>query len=65
MAIDPNRVKSILALPLPTNKKSLQSFLGQINFVRKFISDFAQKIRPISDKEECRFQVDRSEKGGF
>ena len=33
-AVDPDRIKAINDLILPSNKKSLQSFLGQINFVR-------------------------------
>ena len=34
LAIDPGRVKAMEALPLPSNKKALQSFFDQINFVR-------------------------------
>ena len=44
LAIKPNRVKSIESLSLPSNKKTLQSFLGQVNFVRKFINDFSKII---------------------
>jgi len=32
--IDPNRIREIFEIPLPHNKKSMQSFLGQINFVK-------------------------------
>jgi hypothetical protein len=32
--IDPKSVEAIKKIPLPPTKKSLQSFLGQINFVR-------------------------------
>jgi hypothetical protein len=35
--IDPKRVEAIKRIPLPQTKKTLQSFLGQINFVRIFI----------------------------
>eukprot|EP00253_Pinus_taeda_P036018 PITA_36018 len=35
--IDPNRIKEISEIPFPDNKKSMQSFLGQINFVKRFI----------------------------
>ena len=35
--IDPERVKAIQALALPRSKKDIQSFLGKINFVRRFI----------------------------
>jgi len=35
-------------LPLPSNKKALQSFLGQINFVRKFINNFSEIVSSIT-----------------
>ena len=47
-AIDPNRVKAINDLTLPSNKKALQSFLGQINFMRRFIQDFSSIVKSIT-----------------
>ena len=32
--IDPDRIKEISDIPFPHNKISMQSFLGQINFVK-------------------------------
>jgi hypothetical protein len=40
--IDPERVEAIKKVPLPPTKKYLQSFLGQINFVRRFIPNLAE-----------------------
>lgn len=48
IAIDPKRVRSIMELPLPVKQKGLQSFLGKINFINKFISNFVGIVRPIS-----------------
>ena len=45
--IDPERTKAILALPLPTHKKGLKSFLGRINFVRRFIPNLAAMVKPL------------------
>jgi hypothetical protein len=47
--IDPERVKRIMEIPLPTSKKAIQSFFGRINFVRQFIPNFAEIVKPISD----------------
>jgi hypothetical protein len=47
--IDPERVKGIMEIPLPASKKSIQSFFGRINFVRQFIPNFAEIVKPISD----------------
>lgn len=42
IAPDPDRVKAILNLENPSNKKELQSILGMINYVRSFIPNLAQ-----------------------
>lgn len=47
LVIDLDRVKAIETLPLPSNKKIIQSFLGQVNFVRKFINDFLKIVSSI------------------
>ncbi len=47
LTIDPERKKAILALPLPKHKKGLQSFLGRIKFVRRFIPNLATMVKPL------------------
>ncbi|XP_021816121.1 uncharacterized protein LOC110758551 [Prunus avium] len=37
-----------MANPPPRTKKELQSFLGKVNFLRRFISNLAGKIRPLT-----------------
>jgi hypothetical protein len=49
MIIDPERTQVITKLPPPTSKKSMQSFLGQINFVRIFVPSFSEMIRPLQN----------------
>ena len=46
--IDPESVKAIQTLTLPRSKKDIQSFLGKINFVRRFILSFAELIKHIT-----------------
>ncbi|KAG2808177.1 hypothetical protein PC113_g21837 [Phytophthora cactorum] len=38
---DPQNVQAIAALPFPTSKKGMQSFLGALNYYGRFIQDFA------------------------
>eukprot|EP00253_Pinus_taeda_P028659 PITA_28659 len=45
--IDLDRIKEISEIPFPHNKKSMKSFLGQINFVKIFVPDFSQIILPL------------------
>ena len=46
--IGPERVKEIQALTLPRLKKDIQSFLGKINFVRRFILNFVELVMHIT-----------------
>ena len=46
-SIDPERIKGIEQIPLPHNKKGMQAFMGTINFVRRFVPDFAQIVKPL------------------
>ena len=43
--IDPRRVEAIQTLTLPRSKKEVQVFLGKINFLRRFVSNFAELVR--------------------
>jgi hypothetical protein len=45
--IDPKRVKAIDTINIPRNVKEIQSFLGKINFLRKFIPNFAEIVKLI------------------
>jgi hypothetical protein len=46
--IDPSRVEAIRALSLPISKKEVQPFLGKINFLRRFVSNFAELVKHIT-----------------
>jgi ribonuclease HI len=46
--IDPSRVEAIQTLSPPRSKKEVQSFLGKINFLRRFVSNFAELVKFIT-----------------
>jgi hypothetical protein len=46
--IDPSRVESIQTLALPRSKKEAQYFLGKINFLRRFVSNFVELVKDIT-----------------
>jgi len=48
ISIDPDRIEGIKKLQLPNSKKELKSFFGKINFVRKFITGFAEIVQPLN-----------------
>jgi hypothetical protein len=47
--IDPQRVEAIQVISLPRNKKEIQSFLGKINFLRRFIPNFVEVVKDLTD----------------
>jgi hypothetical protein len=47
--IDPKRVESIDTINIPRNGKEIQSFLRKINFLRRFIQNFAKIVKLIID----------------
>ena len=46
--IDPERVATIDKIQKPKNVKGIQSFFGPVNFLRRFVTNFAEVSRPIS-----------------
>ena len=58
ISIDPERIKAIEQILLPHNKKGMQSFMGTINFVQRFVSDFAQIVKPLQQmvKQSVQFK---------
>jgi hypothetical protein len=47
--IDPNRVEAILNIDTPKSKKEVQSFLGKVNFLRRFIPNLAEITKYITN----------------
>jgi hypothetical protein len=65
ISIDSERVVVISNLPTLTSKKSVQDFMGTINFVRRCVLDFIVMVKPIhnllkQDKTfSCTFEEDK------
>ena len=47
--IDPQRFEGILQITHPRNIKELQSFIGKINFLRRFIPNLAEHLRNMTN----------------
>jgi len=56
--IDPKRVISIQYLTLSISKKEIQSFLGKINLLKRFIPNFAEVVKHIT----CMLRKDKEVK---
>ena len=45
----PRKVEAMLKLPKPENVKELQSWLGCVNYYRKFCPDMSTVLQPLND----------------
>ena len=46
--IDPSRVQDIQNIGFSRSKKEVQSFLGKVNFLRRFIPNFAEIVKDVT-----------------
>jgi hypothetical protein len=65
--IDPNRIEAILKLEHPRNLKELQSFIGQINFLQRFIPNLAEILQNITNmlKKDAKIKWDSESRQSF
>ena len=49
MIIDPECTKAISKIGLPGSRKEMQSFLGKINFVHRFVPNFSQVVKDLQN----------------
>jgi hypothetical protein len=65
--IDPSRIKAIQKLEHPRNIKELQSFIGKINFLRRFIPNLAELLRNITNmlKKDTKIKWDTESRKYF
>lgn len=48
MKVDTEKVRAVINMPEPTDCKSLERFLGAINYLSKFIPNYSQHIFPLT-----------------
>jgi hypothetical protein len=65
--IDPEIIEAIEKVPLPISRKDLQSFLGQTNFVHRFIPNYEEIVNPIYKllKKDVKFEWNDQSKKSF
>ena len=65
--IDLDRVAAIQQIGLTRNKKEIQSFLGKVNFLRRFITNFVEVVKYINNllKKDNTFKWSKEAKQSF
>jgi ribonuclease HI len=65
--IDPKRVEAIQTISIPRNVKEIQAFLGTINFLRRFVPNFAEIVKLITGmlKKDSRVNWTAEAKASF
>lgn len=47
LGVDPDKPKSIIEMPPPTDKHGVQRILGMVNYVQKFAPNLADAVKPL------------------
>ena len=49
ISVDPQKISAVQDWPLPRNKQQVQSFLGFVNYYRRFIKDCSLLAKPLTE----------------
>lgn len=49
MRVDPSKIRSMIAWPLPKSIRSLRGFLGLNGYNRKFVNKYGLPVAPLTD----------------
>ncbi len=65
--MDPVKIRGVVDWPVPKKVKDVQSFLGFVNFYRKFIRNFSEIARPLNalTRKSKPWRWGREEQEGF
>ena len=65
--IDPELTEAISNIPFPSTKRAMESFMGKINFVRRFVPSFSEIVRLLQNmiKKDSNFSWGDKERESF
>jgi hypothetical protein len=65
--MDPVKVAGVTEWPVPTTRKEVQSFLGFVNFYRRFIKGFSHHAKPLFEltKKDRKWSWGKAEQSAF
>jgi len=54
---DPEKISTILKYPIPKNIRELRSFLGLTGYYRKFVKNYAKKVKMVKYPKICPVEL--------
>lgn len=60
LRVDPEKIKAIVDIPVPRSQKEVRQFTGMASWYRRFISNFATRIHPLTSLLRRRSQFEWS-----
>lgn len=58
MRADNDKIKAIMVMPYPNHRKSLEKFLGMVNYLSKFIPHYSECVNVLRGLLKKRFCLD-------
>ena len=49
LRMEPGKIEAIQQWEVPTKRKEVQAFLGFANYYRRFIQDYARRVKPLTE----------------
>ena len=66
VSVDPQKVQAITEWPVPRSKQHVQSFLGLVNYYRRFIRDCSKIAKPLTElTKNTPFEWNEPQKNSF
>lgn len=67
LRVDPEKIQAIVDIPVPRTQKEVRQFTGMASWYRRFISNFATRIHPLTSllRKRCHFEWSAEAENAF
>lgn len=67
LRVDPDKIKAIVDIPVPRSQKEIRQFTGMASWYRRFISNFATRMQPLTSllRRRSKFEWTKEAESAF